>query len=73
MRTMRRRGASWLVFLRLNRRLAILRDHHKMRMMFGTIGGLALASLLDVSLYNGLYTKGLFRMLTDMAVGFGWG
>jgi hypothetical protein len=44
-----------------------------MRMVFGTVGGLALASLLDFSLYNGLYTKGLFRMLAEIAVGFGWG
>jgi hypothetical protein len=44
-----------------------------MRMVIGTIGGLALASLLDFLLYNGLHTKGLFRMLAEMAVGFGWG
>ena len=66
-------GHGWLVTLRRNQRLAILRDHHNMRMVIGTIGGLALASLLDFLLYNGLHTKGLFRMLAEMAVGFGWG
>jgi hypothetical protein len=44
-----------------------------MRMVFRIIGGLMLASLLDFSLYDGLYTKGLFRMLAEIAVGFGWG
>ena len=34
-------------------------------MVFGTIGGLALASLLDSLLYIGLHTKGLFRMLEN--------
>ena len=66
-------GHGWLVSLRRTQRLAILRDHHNMRRVIGTIGGLALASLLDFSRYNGLYTKGLFRMLAEIAVGFGWG
>jgi hypothetical protein len=44
-----------------------------MRMAIWIVGILALATSLDSSLYNGFYTKGITRMLQDMAVGFGFG
>ncbi len=56
-----------------NHRLIILRDHSQMRMMIWIVGLLALATSLDSSLYGGLYTRGFVRMLSDMAIGFGFG
>jgi hypothetical protein len=44
-----------------------------MRMMIWIVGLLALATSLDSSLYGGLYTRGFVRMLSDMAIGFGFG
>ena len=44
-----------------------------MRMMIWIVGLLALATSLDSSLYNGLYSRAFARMLGDIAVGFGWG
>jgi hypothetical protein len=39
-------------------------------MMIWIVGVLALVSSLDSSLYGGLYTRGFFRMVSDMAAGF---
>jgi hypothetical protein len=52
--------------------LVILRDHDRMRVMIWIVGLLALATSLDSSLYGGFYTRGTMRMLSDMAVGFGF-
>ncbi|HEY7228878.1 MAG TPA: hypothetical protein VH558_00765 [Pseudolabrys sp.] len=43
-----------------------------MRVMIWIVGLLALATSLDSSLYGGFYTRGTMRMLSDMAVGFGF-
>jgi hypothetical protein len=43
-----------------------------MRALIWIVGGLALATSLDSSLYNGLYTRSFARMLSDMAAGFGF-
>jgi hypothetical protein len=44
-----------------------------MRMMIWIVGLMALATSLDSSLCNGFYSRTVARMLSDMAVGFGWG
>ena len=43
-----------------------------MRMMIWIVGLLALATSLDASLYDGLYTRGTVHMFRDMAAGFGF-
>ena len=52
--------------------LGILRDHNPMRMMNWIVGFLALATLLDSSLYDGRYTRGTVQMFSAMATGFGF-
>ena len=44
-----------------------------MRAVIWIVGLLALATSLDASLYNGFYSRGILRMLSDMANGFGFG
>ena len=43
-----------------------------MRMMNWIVGFLALATLLDSSLYDGRYTRGTVQMFSALATGFGF-
>ena len=51
--------------------LGVLRDHNPMRKMIWNVGLLALATLLDSSMYDGRYTRGTVQMFSAMATGFG--